>query len=95
MKPGTKGAATTDQMGKLHDVLAKKLNELIVNGETTVQAGKEKTAPVSAAVLAVARGFLKDNGVECDPGLPSRPVGELASSVSELLEDENVPEFTN
>lgn len=94
MNPGTKGAAKEPAMASLHDALATKLKGLIEGGETVMIAGKEKRVGVSAAVLAVARGFLKDNNIECDPDLPTRAVGELAESVKQELEaDDEIPAF--
>ena len=96
MSQGTKGAAKEDSLGTLHDTLAKKLKALIDGGETQIIAGKEKKIGVSAAVLAVARGFLKDNNIQCDPDLPTRAVGELAKSVAATLEDdEDIPDFSD
>jgi hypothetical protein len=92
---GTKGAAKTSELGDLHETLAKKLKELIVKGDTVTVGGKTKKVRVSAAVMAVARGFLKDNNIVCDEGLATRPVGELGAAVAEANEDEDVPEFVN
>ena len=89
-------AAPKTEMDALHDDLARKLRTLIEEGETGMRAGEPVKRPVSAAVLAVARGFLKDNHIECDKGLPTRPVGELAKSVQELNDDDDeIPEFPN
>jgi hypothetical protein len=86
-------------MGTLHDELAKKLTDAIKNGETVIKAGEEVRVPVTAAMLNVARGFLKDNNIECDEGLATRPIGELSKTVTEALkkmeEDEDLPVFTN
>jgi hypothetical protein len=93
---GTKGATKTSEMAGLHDDVAKKLRTLIADGETEVRAGKEIKRPVSAAVLAVARGFLKDNNIQCDDGEPTRPVGELGKAVAAMNEeDDAIPEFPN
>ena len=78
----TKGAAPEASMATLHDDLAKKLSTLIADGETIVVAGEEKHVKVSAAVLAVARGFLKDNDVTCDRIGQTSAVGELAEKVA-------------
>lgn len=91
---GTKGAATEDHLGGLHNTLAKKLNDLITGQHTEIVGGKERRIACPAAILAVARGFLKDNNIMCDPDLPTRAVGELAKSVAESLEEEDIPDFS-
>jgi hypothetical protein len=96
---GTKGAAKKDEMGLLHDEVARKLRKVIKEGETEIKAGKEVKVPVSAAMLGVAIRFLKDNNITCEEGLASRPIGELRRSL-ELVnqqdeEDEDLPKFAN
>ena len=96
---GTKGAATNDAMGELHDALAKYLTDVIKNGETVEKRGEKKKVPASAAMLNVARGFLKDNSIECDPDYKSRPVGKLTEALAEYNkrqeEEEDLPKFVN
>jgi hypothetical protein len=95
----TKGAAKRSDMGELHDALARKLTDVIKNGEPTIRGGEEIRVPVTAAMLNVVVRFLKDNNVECDEGLATRPIGELSDTVTEALkkmeEDEDLPVFTN
>lgn len=50
------GRATTDTLASLHDALA---DELIV------RIREHKASPTD---LSVARQFLKDNGISCEPG---------------------------
>jgi hypothetical protein len=96
---GTKGAAKKDEMGQLHDEVARKLRKVIKEGETEIKAGKEVKVPVSAAMLGVAIRFLKDNNITCEEGHASRPVGELRRSL-ELVnrkedEDADLPNFAS
>ena len=44
-------AADQREMGKLHNDVAKKLRDLIENGETERRAGKDVKIPVTAAML--------------------------------------------
>jgi hypothetical protein len=94
-----KGAATRTEMGSLHDELAKRLTDVIKNGEEVTRGEDTFKVPASAAMLNVARGFLKDNNVECDENLPTRQIGELSNAVNAALtkmeEDDELPEFTN
>jgi hypothetical protein len=60
--------ATQDALETLHAQLAKKLQEKIESGECT------------AADLAVARQFLKDNGIESLP-TSGNPLGKLAAQL--------------
>ena len=56
------------QLGKLHEILAEELTRRILDGEAT------------SADLNVARGFLKDNGI--DAGLEqSEPLADLAKTL--------------
>ena len=61
-------AATESALGDLHDALAKTLTDLV---------GVE--AP-SAAVLAVAAKFLKDNNITCTPATDNA-LGELEAQM--------------
>jgi hypothetical protein len=93
---GTKGAATSKAMGALHDQLAQELCDLIKNGEEIEMRGKKVRRKASAAVLNVARGFLKDNNVTCDEGSrPTGPIVDLEKALDELNEDDGAPTFTN
>jgi hypothetical protein len=60
--------ATEDELDKLHGALASQLAEKIKSGEAT------------AADMAVARQFLKDNGIQSLPR-PKSGLGELADSL--------------
>jgi hypothetical protein len=60
--------ATEDQLDALHGELAAQLASKIRSGEAT------------AADMAVARQFLKDNGIQSLP-TPKSPLGELADSL--------------
>lgn len=64
------GNATVDQLGGLHGLLADTFIDLVKNGEVVKVTDKEtgevnalRVTP-SAAVLAQARQFLKDNNIE-------------------------------
>lgn len=93
---GTKGATKPDAMANLHVAIAVKLKELIEDGSEITVAGKTRRVGVSAAVLNVVRGFLKDNNIVCDEHLPSRPVGELTDAVAKFNEeDDDLPNFTH
>lgn len=59
--------ATSDLMDQLHQLTAATLADLIKNGVKTVNKdGEEVTVPVSAAYIAAAIKFLKDNDVTAD-----------------------------
>jgi hypothetical protein len=92
-------SATQSEMDGLHDEVAKKLREVIKEGETVQKAGKEVKVPVSAAMLGVAVRFLKDNNITCDVGVPTRGVNTLKDSMGELhlieSEEEDIPVFKN
>jgi hypothetical protein len=62
--------ADNDTLNKLHGVLAQVLMDEIT---ATADEGKGR-----AAILNVARQFLKDNGIEALPGA-SKPLRELAA----------------
>jgi hypothetical protein len=84
-------------MDSLHDEVAKKLREVIKEGEIVQKAGKNVVVPVSAAMLGVAVRFLKDNNITCEVGLPSRGTNALKDSMGELhlleSEEEDIPVF--
>lgn len=73
--------ATDDAMDKLHGDLAEELS-------TAIKKRTEDGMPI-AALLSVARQFLKDNHIECGPGVASKPLGELAG-LPEFDEDGTV-----
>jgi hypothetical protein len=60
--------ASNQSLDDLHGALAKALAEKIKSGDAT------------AADMAVARQFLKDNGIESVP-MQSNPLGQLASKL--------------
>jgi hypothetical protein len=98
MSVGTKGAAKSKEMGALHDQLAKELRDLIKNGEEVTVRGKTKKVKASAAILNVARAFLKDNNVLCDDGMdPTQPMVDLATELKEFNkeEEDGAPVFRN
>jgi peptide subunit release factor 1 (eRF1) len=68
-------AASKETLETLHDALATKLKDLLdaVDGE----------AKGAAAVLNVARQFLKDNGIEAVP-TPGSPTGKLVQKLNEF-----------
>lgn len=88
------GKATELKLGDLHGDLAVELSKRIREGEievvmtedddgTVVQ--NEVKKPCASAILNVARQFLKDNGIEADPGdeVMNDLVDELPFSESE------------
>lgn len=93
----TPGAATESEMAQLHTDLANELSTMIKEGRTVKIAGKTKKLRASAAVLAVARGFLKDNDVHCAREHASKPVTKLADAVAEHdaaeHDEDDVPRF--
>lgn len=95
---GTEGAAKVSAMADLHDKLARKLTDAIKNGEKVTRAGEEVTVPVSSATLAVARAFLRDNSIECDPDNTSVVV-DLGKAVRDAEavtgEDGEIPKFAD
>lgn len=96
MSLGTKGAAKTDEMAKLHQEIAKKFRKILKDGEVIVVAGKAKKVEASAAMLNAIRGFLKDNHIVCDKDLPTRAVGELSDTLDKFnKEDAGLPHFTH
>jgi hypothetical protein len=90
--------ATSEEMGTLHDELAKKLTDIVKNGETVIKAGEPHRVPASAALLGVAARFLKDNNVVCADELPSAPITGLDQALKDfhIQEDEDeLPTFPN
>lgn len=96
MVHGTPGAAKEKSLASLHTELATKLADLIRNGKDVTVGGETRKVPVGAATLNVARAFLKDNDISCDPDNP-RAVGDLAEAIDEFThaEDGELPKFTN
>lgn len=84
-------SAKKDALERLHATLAETLAVAITETEIKVielpdekTEGGTKRVTVrtrNAAVLNAARQFLKDNGIECAPGHPSKPVTDLASKL--------------
>jgi hypothetical protein len=66
----------------LHEVLAKSLADAITEGVPVKddETGTVYKAPAPAALLSVARQFLKDNNIEA-VATPDSPVGRLANSL--------------
>lgn len=84
-------AADSDKLGNLHDMLAETLTQAIKDGVPIKdeESGKIIKAPAPAAILNVARQFLKDNNIDCKPSA-TNPIGLLADS---LPFNENVTPF--
>lgn len=61
--------ASREELEKLHGLIAKQLAQKISSGEAT------------AADFAVARQFLKDNGVDNIAKTPGSPTDELANAL--------------
>ena len=77
-------AAEKQELNSLHAEFATKLKTYLTDGETVVAAGKTHQVSCSAAMMNVIRGFLKDNNVECDPGIVSAQVGTLSRALDEF-----------
>lgn len=71
-------ASKRSEMSKLHEVLAQVLKDEIQ---------KDEPAP---SALNVARQFLKDNGVECDPDRKPKSMDALVEAFDEI---EDLPKF--
>lgn len=65
----------------LHSSLARVLAEAIEQGVPVRddETGQVTKAPAPAAILNVARQFLKDNGIEAVPAGKKSPLGALAA----------------
>lgn len=84
-------AAKAESLEQLHAALADELAVAIKETELKIievpdadaENGKRKelVRTRNAAVLSVARQFLKDNNIECAPGHPSASVGNLAATL--------------
>lgn len=70
--------ATSDSLGNLHDLLATTLANAIKEGTPVYNAeGKQVGKTIAgAAILNVARQFLKDNNIDCAPEA-TNPLGLL------------------
>lgn len=71
-------AATSEVLGKLHDVLTQQLLDKIESGEAT------------AADMAVARGLLKDNHITCIPA-ESTAISALEQRLKEREQKRKFP----
>jgi hypothetical protein len=78
-----KKPAPEGDMSKLHADLAKTLSEFL----------REMEEP-NAALLNVARQFLRDNDITCDPDAPNPEIRNLAETMQERDEDD-IPDFLN
>lgn len=67
--------AKESQMAALHEKLAEVLLDALNSEECT------------AASFNVARQFLKDNAIECDPDSPSEAIENLEEHVKQVEED--------
>ena len=77
-------AASRPELEELHAALALELASAIKEVEVTVEeteGGTVVSKKRNAAILSVARQFLKDNNVDCAAGRPSKPLQALAASL--------------
>jgi hypothetical protein len=87
-------AAAKDALQKLHEVLAQTLADAITEGVPVKddETGEVTKAPAPAAILNVARQFLKDNNIEA-VAVPGKPLASLASKLpfagSEEMQDKD------
>ena len=74
--------ADSDKLGNLHDMLAETLTQAIKEGIPLVnqETGEVIKAPAPAAILNVARQFLKDNNIDCTPSA-TNPIGLLSEAL--------------
>ncbi len=75
-------AATSEVLGKLHDVLTEQLLQRIESGEAT------------AADMAVARGLLKDNHITCIPA-ESTAISALEQKLKEREQNRKFPRLVS
>lgn len=75
-------AATSETLGKLHDVLTTQLLDKIEAGEAT------------AADMAVARGLLKDNHITCIPA-ESTAISALEKKLKEREQARKFPRLVS
>jgi hypothetical protein len=81
-------SAPAKELNALHREMAKELIDLVKNGETVWRGDRKVKVRASAAILNVARGFLKDNNVECSSDAPTAEVGTLTEAVAKFRADE-------
>lgn len=79
-------AASRPELEELHAALATELAQAIKEVETFTEEAEDGSRVVvatkrNAAILSVARQFLKDNNVDCAPGRPSKPLQALAATL--------------
>ena len=74
--------ADSDKLGTLHDMLATVLTDAIKQGVPIKDeaTGEIIKAPAPAAILNVARQFLKDNNIDCK-ATPTNPIGLLSEAL--------------
>lgn len=75
-------SASKDAMEALHKVLADTLAQAITEGIPIVdkETGEVLKAPAPAAILSVARQFLKDNNIEA-LRVPGSPIAKLSTAL--------------
>ncbi len=91
-------SALRETLGSLHDVLADALVDAIKNGVQSTSIGDDgkeviTTKSCGAAVLNVARAFLRDNGIETDPESPSKSVKDLTATLAATADLDDFPDF--
>lgn len=87
--------ASQDTMEALHEALARQLLDAVKNGELVLtKDGEVARIGARAAVLNVARQFLKDNNIEAVP-VPESPLKKLEETLGDLDDDDpdNVIQF--
>lgn len=81
-------AAKQEALEELHAGVANLLTKIVTDGRTEKRVMNEVevtiTTQASAADLAAAINFLTRNKIECAPGIPSKPVKQLAEAVKKL-----------
>lgn len=82
--------ASTELLEVLHNLTAKKLIDVLENGIPILNVEGEVIGrePASAAWLAQATKFLKDNGIEALPTEGS-PLGELAKKLPTFSDEDS------
>jgi hypothetical protein len=91
-------SATQDKVGRVHELIANELIDQMEDGtkiRVVDDEGRPKIAKisVSAALLNVARQFVKDCGVDCDPeNLPDN-VEQIKRNLEDI-DDEEFPTFS-
>ncbi len=81
-------AATEDILGKLHELTAQQMIEMLKEGVPVEDkvTGEVTRAPVPAPYLATIVKFLKDNGIEALPA-ENETLGKLANSLPDFSAD--------